>query len=66
MGELASGFDVSRIAMMNHISVLTRVGLITSEKTGRTRHLYLNAVPLQLIYERWIDGYSGHWLDRIN
>lgn len=66
VGELASAFDVSRIAVMNHISVLTQAGLITSEKKGRTRHLYLNAMPLQLIYERWIDGYSSHWLDRMS
>lgn len=66
VGELAARFDVSRIAVMNHLRVLTDAGLVTSRKEGRSRHLYLNALPLQLIHERWIDGYSAHWLDRMS
>lgn len=66
VGELAASFDVTRIAVMNHLTVLTNAGLITSEKDGRTRRLYINAMPLQLIYERWIDSYSAHWLDRMS
>jgi len=66
VGELAQRFDVTRIAVMNHITVLTQAGLITSQKDGRSRRLYLNAMPIQMIYERWIDGYSAHWLDRMS
>lgn len=66
VGALAAKFDVSRIAVMNHLNVLTDAGLITSQKDGRSRRLYLNAMPLQLIYERWIDGYSAHWMDRMS
>lgn len=66
MGELAAHLDVSRVAVMNHLRVLTEANLITSRKEGRSRRLYLNALPLQLIYERWIDGYSAHWLDRMS
>lgn len=66
VGTLASRFDVTRIAVMNHLTVLTNAGLITSQKDGRSRRLYLNAMPIQMIYERWIDGYSAHWLDRMS
>ena len=66
VGELAANFDVSRVAVMNHLRVLTDANLITSHKEGRSRRLYLNALPLQLIPERWIDGYSAHWLDRVS
>lgn len=58
VGELAGQFDVSRIAIMNHLAVLEKAGLVTSEKQGRTRHLYLNAVPIRQIQERWLDAYS--------
>lgn len=58
VGELARHFDVSRIAVMNHLSVLEKAGLVVSEKVGRTRHLYLNAVPIRQIQERWLDTYS--------
>lgn len=66
VGELAKCFDVTRIAVMNHLTVLTAAGLILSKKKGRSRHLYLNAMPIQMIYERWIDTYSEHWLDRMS
>ncbi|WP_298337508.1 metalloregulator ArsR/SmtB family transcription factor [uncultured Erythrobacter sp.] len=65
VGELASGFDVSRIAIMQHLRVLEQAGLIVSEKQGRSRRLYLNAVPIQQIHERWTDEYSKHFASRL-
>ncbi len=65
VGELARSFDVSRIAIMNHLAVLEKAGLVISEKAGRTRQLYLNLVPLQLIHERWSDEYGAHWAGRL-
>ena len=66
VGELAQNFDVSRIAIMNHLSVLTDANLIISEKDGRSRRLYMNSMPIQEIYERWTDKYSQQWLDRMS
>lgn len=66
VGELAQNFDVSRIAVMNHLAVLERANLIISEKVGRSRKLYLNAMPIQDIHERWTDSFSSHWADRVN
>lgn len=66
VGELAKAFDVSRIAIMNHLKVLEEAGLLVSQKEGRTRRLYLNAMPIQAIHERWIDAYSGYWADRLS
>lgn len=65
MGELAMQFDISRIAIMNHLSVLSEAGLINSEKDGRKRRLYLNVVPIQEIHERWTDTFSDYWADRM-
>ena len=65
VGELAGAFDVSRIAVMNHLAVLEKAGLITSEKQGRTRRLYLNATPIQMIHERWLDVYNTYWSDQL-
>lgn len=66
VGKLASHFDVSRIAVMNHLAVLEKANLVISEKDGRSRRLYLNAMPIQDIHERWTDTYSAHWADRAN
>lgn len=61
VGALASEFDVSRIAVMKHLSTLEQAGLLVSEKDGRTRRLYFNAVPIQMIHERWTTEYSAYW-----
>jgi len=61
VGALASDFDVSRIAVMKHLGILERAGLLVSEKDGRTRRLYFNAVPIQMIHDRWTTEYSAYW-----
>lgn len=66
VGELARNFDVSRIAVMNHLTVLEKARLIISEKEGRSRRLYLNVMPIADIYERWTDTLSAHWANRVN
>ncbi len=65
VGELAKSFDVSRIAIMNHLTVLEKAGLVVSEKRGRSRCLYLNAAPIQMIHDRWINDFTGHWAGRL-
>ncbi|MEM8724481.1 MAG: metalloregulator ArsR/SmtB family transcription factor [Pseudomonadota bacterium] len=65
VGALASKFDVSRIAIMAHLRVLDDADLVVSEKDGRSRRLYLNAVPIQRIYDRWLDAYSGSFASRL-
>ena len=61
VGALASEFDVSRIAVMKHLNILEQAGLLVSEKDGRVRKLYFNAVPIQMIHDRWTTEYSAYW-----
>ena len=61
VGELASHFDVSRITVMKHLTVLGNAELLISRKEGRTRRLYFNAVPIQMIHDRWTTEYSAYW-----
>lgn len=56
--------DISRIAVMKHLDVLKSADLIISRKAGRRRELYFNAVPIQLIYDRWTSEYSRFWASR--
>ncbi len=65
VGELAKQFDVSRIAIINHLAVLERAGLVISEKAGRSRRLYLNVAPIQMINDRWLNDFSTHWAGRM-
>jgi len=50
--------DLTRFGVMKHLSVLEGAGLVTSEKVGREKRHYLNPVPIQQIYERWLSRYS--------
>jgi DNA-binding transcriptional ArsR family regulator/uncharacterized protein YndB with AHSA1/START domain len=60
-GEIASEFEISRIAVMRHLEVLAEAGLVTSRKRGRERWHYLNAVPLRRLHERWHDPLAAGW-----
>ncbi len=59
--ELSDLFEVSRFAVMKHLAVLENAGLIVVRRHGRERWNYLNVVPLQRIYERWLRPYEARW-----
>lgn len=61
VNAVCAGFATSRIAVMKHLRVLEDALLLHSKKEGRERRLYFNAVPIQLIYDRWTNEYSGYW-----
>ncbi len=50
-----------RFAVMKHLAILERAGLILVTREGRERWNHLNAVPIRHIYKRWISGYADHW-----
>ncbi|MCA9277731.1 MAG: helix-turn-helix transcriptional regulator [Phycisphaeraceae bacterium] len=58
---VSSHFDISRIAVMKHITTLENANLVLSEPHGRERRLFFNVVPIQMIYDRWTDQYSQFW-----
>lgn len=65
VSHVAEHFETSRIAVMKHLRVLEGAGLVRSEKHGRTRALYFNAVPIQAIYDRWTTEYSALWASKL-
>ncbi|MEP1097329.1 MAG: hypothetical protein ABJG78_19590 [Cyclobacteriaceae bacterium] len=61
-GHLVEEFkSIGRCAIMKHLSVLERVGLIIPKKVGKHRWNHINAMPLQEIYERWVKNYEALW-----
>lgn len=60
-GELSNLFEVTRFAVMKHLALLERAGLIVVRRHGRERWNHLNAIPLQRIYERWLRPYEAQW-----
>jgi len=66
-GELVSAFpEMTRFGVMKHIRVLEEAHLVVHRTEGRTRWNYLNAVPLRLIYERWVSKYENQWANALS
>ena len=49
---------MTRFGVMKHLRSLEAAGLVLSRKVGRERLHYLNAVPIQLIRDRWVSRYA--------
>jgi DNA-binding transcriptional ArsR family regulator len=56
--ELESKLAMTRFGVMKHLRVLEDAGLVVTRRTGREKLHYLNAVPIRLIHDRWIDKYT--------
>lgn len=56
--ELCEQLPMSRYGVMKHLQVLEDAGLISTEKVGRTKHHYLNPIPIQLVYDRWVSKFA--------
>jgi len=55
--ELESGLDMTRFGVMKHLRVLEDAGLVITRRSGREKLHFLNAVPIRMIHDRWIDKY---------
>jgi DNA-binding transcriptional ArsR family regulator len=63
--EIAEPFSVSLPAVMKHLDVLARAGLVERQKTGRTVHCRLRAAPMEPAMQ-WLARYERFWSDRLD
>ena len=54
LNELCAHLDMSRQAVTQHLKVLEAANLVVTTWRGREKLHFLNPVPLQEIYDRWI------------
>lgn len=67
-GNLSSQFpDMTRFGVMKHLKSLYQANLVLtkSKEDGREVWNYLNAVPIQKIYDRWISSFQDQWASRL-
>lgn len=57
---------MTRQGVMNHLGILEDAGLITTDRRGRSKHHYLNPVPIQLVHDRWISRFAAERTERIS
>jgi DNA-binding transcriptional ArsR family regulator len=53
--------ELSRFGVMKHLQVLRDAALVLTREEGRTCLNSLNAVPIRLIYERWVSKFAEQW-----
>jgi DNA-binding transcriptional ArsR family regulator len=58
--ELESEVEMTRFGVAKHLRVLEDAGLVVTRREGREKLHFLNAVPIRLIHDRWIDKYTEH------
>jgi|SRR5690348_6265636 len=54
LNELCDHLDITRQGVTQHLDVLEAANLVASVRRGREKLHFLNPIPLQEIYERWI------------
>jgi len=62
LSELCEQLEMTRQAVTKHLVLLEKASLIAVVWRGREKLHYLNPVPLQEIYDRWIIKYEHHRL----
>jgi DNA-binding transcriptional ArsR family regulator len=59
--ELQSDLPMTRFGVAKHLRILEEAGLITTRKEGRAKFHYLNPLPIQQVYDRWVGKFSRPW-----
>jgi DNA-binding transcriptional ArsR family regulator len=54
LNELCGYLDMTRQGVTQHLALLEAANLVVTVRRGREKLHFLNPVPLQGIYERWI------------
>lgn len=52
---------MTRFGVMKHLRVLADANLVVSRRVGREKYHYLNPVPIQGIYDRWVSKFARPW-----
>ncbi|HSN42409.1 MAG TPA: metalloregulator ArsR/SmtB family transcription factor [Burkholderiales bacterium] len=58
LNELCEYMDMTRQGVTQHLDLLEAANLIATVRRGREKLHFLNPVPLQEIYERWISKFE--------
>lgn len=56
--QLQGHLVMTRFGCMKHLEILEAAGLLSTRKIGREKFHYLNPVPIQLVYDRWVSKYA--------
>jgi DNA-binding transcriptional ArsR family regulator len=58
LGQLCEHLDMTRQGVTQHLAQLEQANLVATLRQGREKLHFLNPVPLQEIYDRWISKFE--------
>lgn len=58
LSDLEGHLDMTRFGVMKHLRVLEEAGLVVTQRAGRNKLHYLNAVPIASVFDRWVGKYA--------
>jgi DNA-binding transcriptional ArsR family regulator len=62
LSALEERLPMTRFGVMKHLKLLEEAGLIATRRRGREKLHFLNAVPIQLVHDRWVSKYAEPWV----
>lgn len=65
LSELCQHLDMTRQGVTQHLALLEAANLVAVQWRGREKLHFLNPVPLQEIYDRWIRKFERPRLDAL-
>lgn len=66
LSELCKGMDMARQSMTQHLGLLEEANLVTVQWQGREKLHYINPVPINEIYMRWIGKFEQSRLQALH
>ena len=66
LNELCDHLDMTRQGVTQHLAILEAANLVATVWRGREKLHFLNPVPLQEIYERWIAKFEKPRLNALS
>jgi DNA-binding transcriptional ArsR family regulator len=66
LSELCKGLDMARQSVTQHLGLLEDANLISVQWQGREKLHYLNPVPINEIYTRWIGKFEQSRLQALH
>jgi DNA-binding transcriptional ArsR family regulator len=64
VADLASGFELGRPAVSEHLQVLRKARLVREEPRGRERYYHLDPRPLREV-DTWLEAFTRYWNQRL-
>jgi DNA-binding transcriptional ArsR family regulator len=66
LSQLCEQLDMTRQAVTKHLALLEAANLVVIVWQGREKLHYLNPVPIQEIYDRWLSKYKPQQLNALS